>query len=117
METQIDTVPRRLLQSGISFTKRRVMIVRRSTLFIAAWILSCFSAFAQVPSDSEIRKILVERVGLENAGMAIVVGVIDANGRRVVAYGSLARNDKRRLDGDTVFGIGQCDLAAAGHVH
>ena len=82
------------------------MIVRRSTLFIAAWILSCFSAFAQVSSDSEIRKILVERVGLENAGMAIVVGVIDANGRRVIAYGSLARNDKRRLDGDTVFEIG-----------
>ena len=68
-------------------------------------ILAC-AAFAQAPSDSEIRKILADRVGAENSGIAIVAGVIDANGRRVVAYGSLAKNDSRRLDGNTVFEIG-----------
>ncbi len=66
----------------------------------------CSAAFAQMPSDVEIRKILAERVGGENLGSGLVVGVIDANGRRVVAYGSLAKDDKRRLDGDTVFEIG-----------
>ncbi|MGC1520781.1 MAG: serine hydrolase, partial [Steroidobacteraceae bacterium] len=35
-----------------------------------------------------------------------MVGVIDAKGRRIVAYGSLEKADKRPLDGDTVFEIG-----------
>jgi CubicO group peptidase (beta-lactamase class C family) len=73
---------------------------------LAAVLLSCAAAFAQMPADAEIRKILMERVGSETAGFGIVVGVIDANGRRVVAYGSLAKNDPRRLDGRTVFEIG-----------
>lgn len=51
-------------------------------------------------------KFSADRVGAENLGIGMVVGVIDANGRRVVACGSLAKNDGRRLDGDTVFEIG-----------
>ena len=82
------------------------MVTRRITLVFAALILLCASAFSQVPSDAEIRKILADRIGDERAGLAMVVGVVDANGRRVVAYGSLAKNDNRRLDGDTVFEIG-----------
>src|SRR5271157_458732 len=82
------------------------MKLRRTAPFIAGLMLSCATAFTQVPSDAEIRKILAERVGSETTGIGIVVGVIDANGRRVVAYGSLAKNDNRRLDGDTVFEIG-----------
>ncbi len=78
------------------------MIARCVTLSI----LSCAGAFAQVPSDAEIHKILIDRVGAESAGIGIVAGVIDANGRRVVAYGSLAKDDQRRLGGDTVFEIG-----------
>jgi hypothetical protein len=54
-------------------------------------------------SDAEIHKILVDRIGSENTGIGIVVGVIDAKGQRVVAYGSLAKDDKRTLNGDTVF--------------
>jgi serine-type D-Ala-D-Ala carboxypeptidase/endopeptidase len=59
-----------------------------------------------VPSDAEIRKILADRIGAENLGIGIVVGVVDPNGRRVVAYGSLSKDDKRPLNGDTVFEIG-----------
>jgi serine-type D-Ala-D-Ala carboxypeptidase/endopeptidase len=69
-------------------------------------IVSCAGAFTQVPSDIEIRKILADRIGAENLGIGIVVGVIDSNGRRVVGYGSLAKNDRCHLDGDTVFEIG-----------
>jgi CubicO group peptidase (beta-lactamase class C family) len=82
------------------------MAIRHIAPFLAGFILSCASAFSQVPSDTEIRKILADRVGAENNGIGIVVGVVDANGRRIASYGRLAKNDNRKLDGDTVFEIG-----------
>jgi len=81
-------------------------------LVALALILSLQSAFAQstekplVPPDSEIRKILVERIGDQKQSIGIVVGVIEPAGRRIVAYGSLAKDDQRSVDGDTVFEIG-----------
>ena len=74
--------------------------------------LATASSFAQtpadisIPSDAEIGKILKAHVGPENLGIGIVVGVIDARGRRIVSYGSLAKDDKRPLTGDTIFEIG-----------
>ena len=82
------------------------MSARLIALLIAGFTLSCAPAFSQVPSDTEIRKILVDRVGTENNGIGIVVGVVDVNGRRVVSYGSLAKNDNRKLNGDAIFEIG-----------
>jgi CubicO group peptidase (beta-lactamase class C family) len=73
---------------------------------ILGFILSAAAALAQPTSDAEIRKILADRVGAENRGIAIVVGIVDGNGRRIVSYGSLAKDDKRPLDGNTVFEIG-----------
>jgi serine-type D-Ala-D-Ala carboxypeptidase/endopeptidase len=64
------------------------------------------SANSPVPSDSEIRQILVDRIDKDHQSVGIVVGVIEPTGRRVVAYGSLDKGDKRPLDGDTVFEIG-----------
>jgi D-alanyl-D-alanine-carboxypeptidase/D-alanyl-D-alanine-endopeptidase len=64
------------------------------------------SADSPVAADAEIRKILADRIGAENLGVGMVVGVIEPKGRRVVAYGSLAKDDKRPLNGDTVFEIG-----------
>ena len=80
--------------------------------FAPGILLMCTAAFAQtppdspVPPDSEIRNILAARVGAENQGIGMVVGVIEPKGRRVIAYGSLAKDDKRPLNGDTVFEIG-----------
>lgn len=82
------------------------MGLRRTALLLAGFVLAGATAFTQPPSDAEIRKILAGRVGPENNGAAIVVGVVDANGRRIVSFGSLAKNDTRKLDGDTVFEIG-----------
>jgi len=82
----------------------------RKAFFLA--VVTTTAAFPQapvdspVPADAEIRKILADRVGAENLGIAYVAGVIDSKGRRIVAYGSLAKNDKRPLNGDTVFEIG-----------
>jgi D-alanyl-D-alanine-carboxypeptidase/D-alanyl-D-alanine-endopeptidase len=81
----------------------------RTALFVGASMLTAFAQApvdSPVPSDAEIRKILADRVGSENLGIAMVVGVIDAKGRRVVSYGSLAKDDKRPLNGDTIFEIG-----------
>src|ERR1700730_11936202 len=67
------------------------------------------SSFAQapadtpIPSDAEIRQILKYREGAEDLGIGMVVGVIDAKGQRVIAYGNLAKEDKRPLTVDTGF--------------
>lgn len=57
-----------------------------------------------LPSDDELRALLAER--MEHNGVGIVVGVIDADGRRVVSHGRSEASDGRPLDGATVFQIG-----------
>lgn len=64
------------------------------------------TGFAQASADDVIRRILADRIGSEDSGIGMVVGVIDPKGRRVISYGSLAKNDKRPLNGDTIFEIG-----------
>jgi CubicO group peptidase (beta-lactamase class C family) len=59
-----------------------------------------------VPLDSEIRQILVNRIDVRHRSVGVVVGVIDGQGRRAVAYGHLNQGDARPLDGNTVFEIG-----------
>lgn len=59
-----------------------------------------------IPSDSEIRNTLAEHLKVERQSVGIVVGIVSPQGRRIVAYGSLGKNDPRPLDGDTVFEIG-----------
>jgi len=64
-----------------------------------------------VPSDDEIREILVKRIDQQKQAVGIVVGLIEPTGRRVVAYGNLANgklanSDAGTLDGDTIFEIG-----------
>jgi serine-type D-Ala-D-Ala carboxypeptidase/endopeptidase len=85
---------------------------RNALVLTFGLILGQIGSFAQtsadspVAADAEIRKILADRIGAENLGVGMVVGVIEPKGRRVVAYGSLAKDDKRPLNGDTVFEIG-----------
>jgi D-alanyl-D-alanine-carboxypeptidase/D-alanyl-D-alanine-endopeptidase len=88
--------------------------MRRSSLAPACLALYLMEASAQTPpattatapSDSEIRSILVDRIDVQKQGVGIVVGVIEPRKRRIVAYGSLERGDKRPPDGDTLFEIG-----------
>jgi serine-type D-Ala-D-Ala carboxypeptidase/endopeptidase len=59
-----------------------------------------------LPSDSEIRQILTDRIDTQHQSVGIVVGVIGPEGRRVIAYGHLDKEDQRPLNGDTIFEIG-----------
>jgi serine-type D-Ala-D-Ala carboxypeptidase/endopeptidase len=83
----------------------------RRTIFLLAILALASSAMAQsaaqsaMPSDSEIRQILVDRIDAQHQSVGIVVGVIGP-GRRVVAYGQLEKGDPRPLNGDTIFEIG-----------
>src|SRR6185295_7271266 len=60
----------------------------------------------KVLGTDEIREILVKRVDQQKQAVGIVAGIIEPNGRRVVAYGNLANGDPRTVDGDTIFEIG-----------
>ena len=60
-----------------------------------------------LPSDAQIREILVERVDVQRRNVGIVVGVLTPDGRRrIIPYGRFSRDDSRPLTGDTVFEIG-----------
>jgi CubicO group peptidase (beta-lactamase class C family) len=61
---------------------------------------------SHVPSDAEIRQLLVKRIDEDRESVGIVIGVIDPTGRRIVSYGHLEKGDKRPLDGNTPFEIG-----------
>lgn len=78
-------------------------MIRRSAFCL---LMLAAVASAQLPSDNEIRGILKQRVDDFHQSVGIVVGMIDANGRKVVSYGALEKGDPRALDGDTVFEIG-----------
>ena len=67
-------------------------------LTLLAFAANLATAPPAFPPDAEIRKILTDRIDVQKQGDAIVVGVIDAGGRRVIAYGG--------ADGDTLFEIG-----------
>jgi CubicO group peptidase (beta-lactamase class C family) len=54
----------------------------------------------------DIREILVRRVDQQKQATGIVTGLIEPNGRRVIAHGQLAKGDPRVVDGDTIFEIG-----------
>jgi len=59
-----------------------------------------------VPGTDEISEILVKRIDQQKQAVGIVVGVIEPTGRRIVAYGNLAKGDPGNVDGDTIFEIG-----------
>ena len=64
------------------------------------------SASSLIPPDSEIRRILLQRVDEFRQSVGIIVGMIGPDGRKVIPYGALEQGDSRVLNGDTVFEIG-----------
>lgn len=64
-------------------------------------------------SDAEIRKILGDRIA-SRPETGIVVGLIDAGGRRVIAVGPAGVSSSAALDGGTVFEIGSATKVFTG---
>jgi CubicO group peptidase (beta-lactamase class C family) len=58
------------------------------------------------PNTDEIREILARRIDERRQSVGMAAGIVDADGRRVAAYGSFAKGDPRAVDGDTIFEIG-----------
>ena len=64
------------------------------------------AAMAQNLSDADIRKILADRIDIQKQGVGMVVGIVDAHGRRIIAHGTFDVGDARPVDGGTIFEIG-----------
>src|SRR5580692_3797072 len=76
-------------------------------IVVAVTYCAQFVVNAKEPSDdADIAGILRERVDVMKKNPAIVVGIIDEQGARIVAYGQSGAKDGRAPDGDTVFEIG-----------
>src|ERR1700694_4847076 len=60
----------------------------------------------KVPSEAEIRALLVDHVDVQKKSVGTVVGIITPQGRRLVSDGRVNQGDPRPLDGDTVFEVG-----------
>jgi CubicO group peptidase (beta-lactamase class C family) len=65
-------------------------------------------AQSPVPSDADIRQILVDRIDRDRQSVGIVVGVVDGSDgkRRLITYGALETGDSRAFNSDTIFEIG-----------
>jgi CubicO group peptidase (beta-lactamase class C family) len=79
-------------------------------VLLSLFAVSTVAAPGALPSDVEVKKILADRIDAQGEGVGIVVGLIDPDGRRIVAHGTLDRDD-RTVDGDTLFEIGSATKA------
>jgi CubicO group peptidase (beta-lactamase class C family) len=91
--------------------RRRAFV---ASVAAAVAIVSAVPGRSQAPSsngaatltDGDIRKILADRIDVHRQSIGIVVGIVDASGRRIVSHGAVRAKDTRPLDGDTIFEIG-----------
>jgi serine-type D-Ala-D-Ala carboxypeptidase/endopeptidase len=95
------------------------MLITLRTVY-AAGLLAALTALAGAqirpsppaigfPTDTEIRKILADRVDAlagQDDGIGIVVGMIGPKGRRVISYGHFSQGDPRQVNSYSIFEIG-----------
>jgi CubicO group peptidase (beta-lactamase class C family) len=65
-------------------------------------------------TDDQVRDLLRDRVDRAKRAPGIVVGLLDAKGRRVIAYGVMDKASGRKVDGDTLFEIGSLTKSFTG---
>lgn len=59
-----------------------------------------------LPSDEEIKKVLIDRIDVQYKSVGIIVGILTPQGRHFISYGQIHPGDPRTLDSNTVFEIG-----------
>jgi serine-type D-Ala-D-Ala carboxypeptidase/endopeptidase len=57
-------------------------------------------------TDEQLTGLLHERIDNAHAASAIVVGIVDERGARIISQGTVSWTDARPVDGDTIFEIG-----------
>ena len=85
---------------------RAILVLTPAIAMLFSFAMSQSAPETSMPSDSEIRQMLVDRIDVQHQSVGIVVGVVGPKGRRVIAYGQLEKGGPRPLDGDTIFEIG-----------
>lgn len=76
------------------------------TSLIALALAATPSYAVGLPSDTEIREILKDRVDVYRSSVGMVVGIIDKQGTRIISYGKTAQEGGVPVTGDTIFEIG-----------
>jgi len=80
--------------------------VNRRGALVALWLVATAGAAAEFPTDAEVREMLRHRVEVSQSAIGMVVGLVDASGTRVVAYGHARRGSDELVTGDSVFEVG-----------
>jgi hypothetical protein len=75
------------------------------TCFLVATPILAATHDSPLPSDAQIRQMLVTRIDVQHRGTGAILVIVTPTGLRTIAYGSVAKGDKRPVDGDTVFGV------------
>jgi D-alanyl-D-alanine-carboxypeptidase/D-alanyl-D-alanine-endopeptidase len=75
------------------------------TSLLAAMPVMAATHGSPLPSDTEIRDMLITRIDVQHRGTGAVVVIVTPTGRRTIAYGSVAEGDKRPVSRDTVFDV------------
>lgn len=66
---------------------------------------SISQAQLRLASDSELERLLAERIDVQRQSIGMVIGIVGPEGRRIVSYGRVAAESKARPDGKTIFDV------------
>ena len=83
------------------FASRRIA----TALVLAGCSLLTVAAELQLPTDTEIQRLLADRIDVQKQSIGMVVGIVTPAGRRIVSYGKVASDRPEVPDGDTIFDI------------
>jgi serine-type D-Ala-D-Ala carboxypeptidase/endopeptidase len=72
--------------------------ISRSVWLALILMFAPAAAWADSPSDSEIRALLRDYIERDHWGVGIVVGIVDEHGSRIISYGRLDNGSSWQVD-------------------
>lgn len=87
--------------------KTIINLLASATLAFCSWDAAIAEERARAPaSDTDIRQMLSMRVEQQHQATGVVVGIVEPDGAHFVSYGTVAQNDPRPMNADTIFDVG-----------